>query len=261
LANNVVKDNDMELIAVQAAPSRRKDGHPAKDLVLEPAGGNAAEPAYDEIVAELQNKLSEAKTCQTVISGDRKAISLAAHMGSADDRAQLDQLNREGAVLSGEIESIEAAIAEVQARIADAKASAALDADRQKRQEIVQLAGELQGHAAKIDGFWRASIDEYLVLQRKLHEIAQSGVGRPPRHLVQAACRRALISAFIGSPLQLELLAPGERHTVAGLVATWTRNVEIWANQPSPRTMAGMQYDYVLRKGYPKTPAQDPQSR
>jgi hypothetical protein len=157
-------------------------------------------------------------------------------MGSADDRARLDQLNQEGAVLSGEIESIEAAIAEIRVRIADAKASAALDADRQKRQEMVRLANELQGHAAKIDGLWRASIDEYLVLQRKLHEIAQSSGGRPSRHLVQAACRRALISAFIGSPLQLELLAPGERHTVASLVSTWARNVEIWANQPSPRT-------------------------
>jgi hypothetical protein len=236
LANNVVKDNDMELDAVQAAPNTRKHGPPAKDLVLQPAVGDVAEPAYDEIVAELQEKLSQAKARQTVISADRKAISLAAHMGSADDRVRLDQLNREGAILSGEIESIEAAIAEVQARIADVKAAAALDADRQKRQEVVRLASELSQHAKKIDHLWRASIDEYLALQRKLHEIAQSSGGRPSRHLVQAACRRALISAFIGSPLQLELLAPGERHTVADLTATWARNVEIWANQQSPRT-------------------------
>jgi hypothetical protein len=217
-------------------PNKRKDGPPAKDVVLGPAVGDAPELAYDEIVVELQEKLTQAQSRQTVISADRKTISLAAHMGSADDRVRLDQLNQEGAVLSGEIESIEAAIAEVQARIADAKAAAELDADRQKRQEIVQLANELQDHAAKIDGFWRASINEYLVLQQKLHEIAQSSGSRPSRHLAQAACRRALISAFIGSPLQLELLAPGERHTVASLVATWARNVEIWANQQSPRT-------------------------
>jgi hypothetical protein len=235
----MVKDNDMELDAVDSpyqAPNRRKNGPPAKDLVLEPAIGDAAEPPYDEIGAELQEKLSQAKAGREAIRGERQSISLAAHMGSADDRARLDQLNREGAILSGEIESIEVAIADAQARIADAKASAALDADRQKRQEIVQLAGELQGHAAKIDGFWRASINEYLVLQRKLHEIAQSSGGRPSRHLVQAACRRALISAFIGSSLQLELLAPGERHTVVGLVATWARNVEAWVNQQAPRT-------------------------
>jgi septal ring factor EnvC (AmiA/AmiB activator) len=65
-------------------------------------------------------------------------------MGSADDRARLDQLNQEGAVLSGEIESIEAAIAEIRARIADAKTAAALDADRQKRQGVVRLANELK---------------------------------------------------------------------------------------------------------------------
>jgi chromosome segregation ATPase len=235
LADNVVKDKDMELDAVHAAANRRKNEQAAKGIV-EPVFENGAEPPYDAIVAELEGRLSQANARREAISRERQSISLAAHMGSADDRARLDQLNREGAVLSGEIESIEAAIAEVQARVADAKASAALDADRQKRQEVVRLANELPGHAEKIDGLWRASIDEYLVLQDKLYQIAQSSGGRPSRHLVQAACRRAVISAFIGSPLQLELLAPGERHTVAGLTATWARNVEIWANQPSPRT-------------------------
>jgi len=41
---------------------------------------------------------------------------------------------------------------------------------------------------------------------------------------VQTACRRALVSAFIGTPPQLELLAPGERHSVSDLVATWAAN-------------------------------------
>jgi chromosome segregation ATPase len=206
-------------------PNRRKDEQ-AKDAILELVVRDAAELPFDEIVAELQDKLSQANARQAAISGDRKTISLAAHMGSADDRARLDQLNQEGAVLSGEIESIEAAIADVQTRIADAKAAAALDAEQQKRQEVVRLADQLQAHAEKIDRLWRASIDEYLVLQRKLHEIAQSSGGRPSRHLVQAACRRALISAFIGTPLQLELLAPGERHKVTDLVSTWARNVQ-----------------------------------
>jgi predicted nucleic acid-binding Zn-ribbon protein len=170
------------------------------------------------------------------ISDERKRISLAAHMGSADDRTRLDQLNHDGAILSGEIESIEAAIADAQAQIAHAHAVAAMEAEREKRREVVSLADELRGHAEKIDHLWRASIDEYLVLQQKLHEIAQSGVGRPSRHQVQSACRRALISAFIGTPLQLDpLLAPGERHRVTDLVASWARNVEAWARQAPAR--------------------------
>jgi predicted nucleic acid-binding Zn-ribbon protein len=236
LVTSVVKDNDMELDAVQPphqAVNRRKET--AKDLVLDPEVANAAAPPYDQVVAKLEDKLSQARARQTAISGERKTISLAAHMGSANERARLDQLNQEGAILSGEIESLEAAIADAQAWIANAEAAAAIEAERQKRQEVVQLAGELRGHAEKIDSLWRKSIEEYLVLQLKLNEVAQSGVGRPSRHQVQAACRRALISAFIRTPLQLELLAPGERHTVAQLVATWARNVEAWANQALPR--------------------------
>jgi hypothetical protein len=207
----------------------------AKGLVLKPAVGNAAEPPPDEIVAELKGKLSRAKERQMVISGERKKISLAAHMGSVDDRARLDQLNQEGAILFGEIESIEAALTDAQACIANARADAAIEAELQKRREILGVADELRVHAAKIDELWRASIAEYLVLQGKVHEIALAGVGRPSRHQVQSACRRALISAFIGTPLQLELLAPGARHTVVALVDTWARNAEAWARQMSPR--------------------------
>jgi hypothetical protein len=111
----------------------------------------------------------------------------------------------------------------------------AIEAERQKRLEIAQLAGELREHAAKIDELWRASIAETVVLQRKLQDVAQSGVARPSRHQVKTACRRALIAAFIGSPLQLELLAPGGRHTVAALVDAWARNAEIWANRAPPK--------------------------
>jgi predicted nucleic acid-binding Zn-ribbon protein len=211
----------MELDAVQPPPQQPVNRHRDRRAV-EPAVGEAPS---DEIVATLEEKLSQARARQMAISGERKTVSLAAHMGSEGDRARLDQLNHDGAILLGEIESIEAAIAEVQARIANANAAAALEAERQKREATVKLADELREHAEKIDSLWRESIEEYLVLQGKLHDIAQSGVGRPSRHQVQSACRRALISAFIGTPLQLELLAPGERHKVTDLVASWARNV------------------------------------
>jgi hypothetical protein len=236
LAPNVVKDNIMELGTVQPhlqPVNRRKET--AKELVLEPAVGNAAEPLPAEIVAELKDKLSQAKVRQTAISSERRAVAFAAHMGSADDRTRLDQLNQEGAILSGEIEGIEAAISDIQTRIANASADAAIQAERQKRREVAQLAGELRGHAAKIDELWRQSIAEYMVLQAKLEKIAQSGVARPSLFQVQTACRRALIAAFLGSPLRLELLAPGGRHTVAALVDAWARNAEVWANRAPPK--------------------------
>jgi hypothetical protein len=230
LAPNVVKDNEMELDSVQP-PQQPVNRHRDRRAV-EPTVG---EPPSDEVVAKLEVALAQTKARQMTISDERKTVSLAAHMGSADDRARLDQLNHEGAILSGEIESIEAAIAEVQARIANAKAAAATDAERQKREATVRLADELREHALKIDDLWRQSIAEYLLLQGKLHDIAQSGVGRPSLHQVQSACRRALISAFIGTPLQFQLTAIGERHTVTDLVGSWARNVEAWAKQALPR--------------------------
>jgi predicted nucleic acid-binding Zn-ribbon protein len=236
----MVKDNVMELDAALLSHqpvNRRKET--AKVLVLEPALGNAAELPSTEMIAELEEKLSQARARQMAFSGERKKISLAAHMGSVEDRARLDQLNKEGAILSDEIEGIEAAINDAQTRIANAKANATIEAEHQKRREVAQLADELRGHAQKIDELWRASIAEYLILQAKLEKIAQSGVARPSRFQVQTACRRALIAAFIGSPLRLELLAPGGRHTVANLVAAWAGNAEAWAKQALPRRANG----------------------
>jgi hypothetical protein len=231
----MVKDNIMELEAIQishASANKRKTPQPPATVIVEPTVEKAVDPLPSEILAELEQKLLQARARQTAINAERKAISLAAHMGSSSDRARLDQLNQEGAILSGEIESIEIAIAEAQASVAAAQNATAIEAERRRRSEVVQLADELRDHARKIDDLWRQSITEYVVLQDKLHEIVQSGVGRPSRHQVQAACRRALISAFIGSPLQLELLAPPDRHTVSYLVEAWARNVEGWANRP-----------------------------
>ena len=58
-------------------------------------------------------------------------------MRSASDRARLDELNREGAVLAGEIEGIEAAMVQANARIAKAEANAAAEVERGKRREVV----------------------------------------------------------------------------------------------------------------------------
>jgi hypothetical protein len=55
------------------------------------------------ILPQLEAKLSAAKTRQAEISRERAGISLAAHMGSANDRARLDELNHDGAILAGEI--------------------------------------------------------------------------------------------------------------------------------------------------------------
>jgi hypothetical protein len=129
------------------------------------------------------------------------------------------------------IEGIEAAITDAKSRIAHAKAAAAIEVEREKRQQVLRLCEEAGALAIKIDELWRQSIAEYLLLQDKLHEIAQSGLGRPSRHQVQSVCRRALTSAFIGSPLQLELLAKSERHSVAEVVASWTRSAKVWAHQ------------------------------
>jgi hypothetical protein len=183
------------------------------------------------ILPQFEAKLSAAKARQAEITRERNSIALAAHMGSASDRARLDELNREGAILAGEIEGLEVAIVQTKARIAEAEANAAAEVDRGKRREVVGLADEIRGHGERIDALWRQSIDEYAELQTKLTEIVQLGVGRPSLQQIRVACQRALISAFIGSPLQFQVIAPTERHSISDLVDSWARAAETWAGR------------------------------
>lgn len=191
---------------------------------------NQAEAAK-VLLPQLEEKLSLARACQGEISRERTAVALAAHMGSAPDRARLDELNREGAILAGEIEGLEAAIAQAKARIAEAEANAAAEVDRGKRWEVVGLADEIRGHGERIDALWRNSIEEYDALQSKLQQIVQLGVGRPTQQQVKVACQRALVAAFIGSALQFQIIAPNERHTMADLVNSWANAAKTWAGK------------------------------
>jgi hypothetical protein len=59
---------------------------------------NQAEAAK-VLLPQIEEKLSLARARQGEISRERTAVALAAHMGSARDRARLDELNHDGAIL------------------------------------------------------------------------------------------------------------------------------------------------------------------
>jgi hypothetical protein len=187
--------------------------------------------AAKSLLRQLEERLALPLAQKAEISRQRTSISLAAHMGSPDDRARLDELNQEGAILAGQIEGLEAAISQAKALIAEAETNAAAEVDRRKRREVLQLADEIRGHAERIDALWRQSIDEYGDLQTKLTAIVQLGVGRPTQQQVRVACQRALVAAFIGTPLQSQLLAPNQRHSVSDLVNSWANAAEAWAGR------------------------------
>ena len=216
-------NDNVETAEPTSAPRRNRQNSTGKNT-------NPGEDAKT-ILPQLEAKLSAANARQAEITRERNSIALAAHMGSANDRARLDKLNHDGAILAGEIEGLDAAILQAKARIAEAEANAAAEVDRGKRREVVGLADDIRGHGERIDALWRQSIAEYAELQTKLTEIVQLGVGRPSLQQIRVACQRALISAFIGSPLQFQIIAPTERHSVSDLVDSWARAAETWAGR------------------------------
>jgi hypothetical protein len=215
--------NVTDITEPAAAPRRHRQNSVEKSV-------NPGEEAK-ALLPQLEEKLSAAKGRQAEISTERGSISLAAHMGSASDRARLDELNQEGAILAGEIEGIEAAIAQARKRSAEAEAAEVAEVEQRKRREVLRLSSEIRSHAERIDELWRESLDQYGDLQTKFTEIVRLGVGRPSLHQLRVACQRALISAFIGSPLQIQIIAPNERHSVLDLINSWAAAAEAWTRR------------------------------
>ena len=143
----------------------------------------------------------------------------------------MPERNHDSAILAGEIDGVEAAIAQAKARIAEAEANAAAEVDRGKRREVLGLADEIRGHGERIDALWRNSIEEYDALQTKLQQMVQLGVGRPTQQQVKVACQHALIAAFVGSPPQSQVLAPNARHTMTDLANSWATAAKTWAGK------------------------------
>jgi len=115
--SDMVKDNFMELNSMQTSDlsvNKRKTRQPPEAVIVEatferavdplpkkvqaatvrPTAQKVIDPQPEEVIAELEGNLSAARARQTAITAERKAISLAAHMGSPKDRTRLDQLNQ-----------------------------------------------------------------------------------------------------------------------------------------------------------------------
>lgn len=86
----------------------------------------------------------------------------------------------------------------------------------------------MRGQAAALDAAMRAVFDGFAALRETMFELNRLGA-TPQINLIDVACKRALLAASMGSRLQLEHLAPAERHSVAELADRWAEGIASFA--------------------------------
>jgi hypothetical protein len=183
----------------------------------------------EKTLSQLGDKKDRALKRSQEIAAERAAIGFAAH-AEGDPKAikRLEQLNRDMLAMSGEVESIDAAIGEAQKRLTAAKQVAAGEVAKANAAEIKELLAVFAVVASDIDealADFATSTFELRDVVNKLHGL---GCNFPNHNQVESLGSRVVLTA-IGQSLfkrAVETLAPGERRTFTPMVATWIETIE-----------------------------------
>jgi hypothetical protein len=108
-------------------------------------------PRWESVIAELTTKQQSARQHVEQLQEQKRDLALEAAMGGADARKKLDKANAELARLTLESDDWDAAIAQAQNWLADAREAEVAEAEQERRSEMRTLASAALRHAAEFD--------------------------------------------------------------------------------------------------------------
>jgi hypothetical protein len=186
----------------------------------------AAQATHTELRSKLDAERDELQ--RTDVRRNELAFEAHAHGGEA--KKELDKLNRSRATQLAEIETLEAALLEASRRIAAAE-QAANDAEMSGRAErAIEISARLVEHAEKIDEALAIVVERSKAFEDDLRELNHRlGCSNPNEHQFASLGVRAFKAAMMMSPLQIEHMAPRERHSFTDLATDWSTTISNWA--------------------------------
>jgi hypothetical protein len=183
----------------------------------------------EKIVRDLEETLESLLGRTKVLEVQRRQISYAAHTGDQKARTKLNQINAEAATHGGEIESVNAALAEAQARLAAVHRAEALAADKAAALQLRAKAARFKELGEVLDDCFADFKSAAIEMKTVLDDIHRLGCASPTHELFKANGDRAFKTAVMGTPFWTQdfpFLAPGERKSFRSLVAAWTSAIE-----------------------------------
>jgi hypothetical protein len=182
-----------------------------------------------KILADLEQKLADAKSRHDETQTEAKEIAFAACTGEADARKRLDRLHIETAKISAEISSLEAALVEARRRVAEALASETDAAQLAKAQQAMEMVDAFTKRGAELDAALAAFLNEYAAMTADFYKLEGLGYAPTTWALVKMNMSRAVSTALQFTELRQAFLAPHERRNFVTVVEGWGRNVRMRA--------------------------------
>jgi hypothetical protein len=198
-----------------------------------------------EVLTQFISKRSDYELKLAELGRERAGLSYSAHRGDPKARKRLDSLHLEHAKADSEFLSIDAALSEAQNRVRDAEASVAKAQAAVKASQILDLLPNLREHGKLLDEALRSLVENYEKFQntaRTIRALTAPGTddaGKPlstekavpSEALMRVGCRQALKAMLCHTDLEVERLAPHERHTFSEIVNGWAESIRHWAGR------------------------------
>jgi hypothetical protein len=164
------------------------------------------------------------------IAEERKAIGFRVFAeGDSKARKQLDALNAEGATLAGELEAIEAAIAEAHRRVELAKQAVSAAENQVKAEQLRGVMQRANERTRAIDNILEQAGEEAKAFSRDLAEMRQLGADFSQASFlsnVDLALRTWLMNLPGSWGRDFGAVAPAMRRSFGGFFAQMTAGIE-----------------------------------
>ena len=187
--------------------------------------------SISQTINDLRAELVDIEGRQVELLAERDEISYSALVERDKNAiARLAALNAELSNLKNQSASLESALRE-----ATKREVAAAEAERaEKRKANAAAAADALLHAEDTAALLTQAMADIrshaVTLQTKFAEIRRlTGIG-PTDQMIRIHLARSLKAATMGSPIQLEHLAPSERVPVDASIGPWAKSIRNWIN-------------------------------
>lgn len=178
------------------------------------------------IEAELREKLVKAQTELQTIDADQKTLAYGANTGNESARRSLEKLNKRKIEISTDIDNLKTAVTEAEQRVAAAEKEVRVEAEHERARAALALLGEFRSCGKAVDDALDAAVAKYGRLREILFELHRLGFANPTIAQLAALGRRAVMTRFMGTDLQVEHLAPSARRSMNDLIGEYAANIE-----------------------------------
>jgi hypothetical protein len=180
-------------------------------------------------VADLEFKLADASARAVSLQVERKRHAYDANTGRAAAKKSLEAANSASAKIGFEIENLRHAIEEAKRRLVESQRNEEMAGLRGNALQVMSLADEAGERGTVIDDLTKELCRELQEMFADARRFARLGAPAANERSLKLALTRRILAELRDANLDIEMIAPGNRHPASELVSNFATAATGWA--------------------------------